>query len=113
MLLVLVLTAVAMAASDPWPDQEDDCYIMDSTCHITGEEEYVIGNIPWMPSITVCEDACRTQEGCTWFAWKQMEAFRMCYLYTSCPQMLTRPAGRTGTVDRAAADLIVQCNNLC
>ena len=35
MLLVLLVVAVATAASDPWPDQEDDCYIMESSCHIS------------------------------------------------------------------------------
>merc|ERR1712219_47468 len=74
--LLILLACMAHAApgggsSEPWPDVDDACY--------------QIGNIPWMPSFEVCENACRTEPGCTWFSWKQLPSFRMCYLYTECP----------------------------
>merc|ERR1712222_210089 len=85
LLATLAHAAPRSGSSEPWPDVDDPCYQMEKTCEIPGSLENQIGNIPWMPSIEVCENACRTEPGCTWFSWKQLPSFRMCYLYTECP----------------------------
>merc|ERR1711962_733006 len=82
-----------------------ECCTMDLTCiRAGGDDSNQIGHIPWMPSIAVCEDACRTTDGCTWFTWRRLEAFKMCYLFTECDMDISDESTISADISECSPD---------
>jgi len=92
------LVMAALVVGDE-PEPTDSCYRKDTNCYIPGDLE--IGHTTYLPDIEVCENACRSLDGCRWFTWREGDDFAV-YFLKDCPFPSTETRFTSGFIDECS-----------